>query len=75
MAKKKRKKRTRVERIAKRVTDQLEKLGWSQADLVHATGLTRNAVSRIVRGTNEAGYSKLEAVAEALGLPVAEMIQ
>lgn len=46
------------------------KRGWTQATLAEAVGIDARSISRIERGSASASLPRLEAIADALGIPV-----
>lgn len=60
--------------IGQRVVALRTKKGWSQSDLARAVGKDRQAIEKLESGkVNPTLYSLLE-VAEALGLPLTELV-
>ncbi len=53
----------------------LQELGWTQADLVRATGLQRFTISRAVRGQNVLSEPMLAKIAKALKMKPDEIVQ
>lgn len=63
----------RVEISRYEVTRLREQRGWRQADLAAATGLSRPFVSQIESGEREPSEITVQAIADALGVEVAEL--
>ena len=51
------------------ILEQLESRDWSQAEHARRSGLSRTAISDVVSGNANAGYSLCIAIAKALELP------
>jgi len=54
---------------------ELERRGWSQADLARAAGITRSAVNGVITGSRGAGNEFCIAVSNALNLPPEEVFR
>ena len=48
--------------------------GWSQEELAAHAGLHRNYIGMIERAERNVGMDNLEKIADALGVPLAEML-
>jgi transcriptional regulator with XRE-family HTH domain len=57
------------------IQNKLLELGWTQADLVRATGLPRYTISRAVRGENVLSENILATIAKALKMKPDEIVQ
>ena len=70
--------RGRMETLAHNVAVQIkalrERRSWSQEELAEAAGLSRDAISRIERGDREPKLATLEAIANAVGLELAQLL-
>jgi transcriptional regulator with XRE-family HTH domain len=49
--------------------DEMDKRGWTQADLHRASGLRRGTISGVLNELRNPGFEFCEAIARALGLP------
>lgn len=54
--------------FARRLTAKILEMGWTQADLAHAAGIGRDAVSTYVRGRSLPTPLSLKKMADALGV-------
>jgi transcriptional regulator with XRE-family HTH domain len=61
--------------VAERIRNLRETQGWTQEDLAEASGLSRDAVSRIERGDRGPRLETLEAIACALKIPVTQLLE
>ena len=52
------------------LNSEMMRLGWSQADLARASGLTTAAISRYINGGRSIGPDAANAIAKALNVPV-----
>jgi len=59
--------------IGKRIQAKLYELGWRQSHLARNANIGRDAVSLYIRGRHLPGPKSLKAVADALGMKVAEL--
>lgn len=62
------------DRIAVRIRELRLAKGWSQEQLAEATGLSRDAVSRIERGDRSPSLDTLNLVARALGTSLPQLV-
>lgn len=60
--------------LAQRLREVREMRGWSQSDLAEASGLHRTYVSLIERRRCNVSLDNLERLAEALGVPAADLL-
>ena len=51
------------------LTQEMQKRGWSQAELARESGITKGALSHIFSGTRKPGVIMLKAIAQAFYLP------
>lgn len=63
-----------VQTIGRRIRRWRKHLGWTQAALTDAAGLSRITLSRIENGNQEATLPTLRAIAAAMGVGVGEMM-
>jgi transcriptional regulator with XRE-family HTH domain len=59
--------------FGKRIQELRKQKGWSQDRLAEAIGRTRDAVSNMERGVNGTHIKIAYAIAEALGVPLADL--
>lgn len=57
-----------------RIRAQRESLGWTQADLARAIGLTYQQVQKYETGVNRISVARMLAMAEALGAPLIDLL-
>src|SRR5450759_2874504 len=62
-------------RIGTTIAALREQRGWSQRALAKVVGLDQSAVSRIEAGKRRVAVGELEAVAQALGVPPAALLE
>jgi ribosome-binding protein aMBF1 (putative translation factor) len=55
-------------RISLRILDALEDKGWNQTDLAKALGVSRQQVSKLVKGRNDFKLSTISKLEEVLGI-------
>lgn len=55
-------------RISLRILDALEDKGWNQTDLANALGVTRQQISKLVKGGNDFKLSTISKLEEVLGI-------
>jgi ribosome-binding protein aMBF1 (putative translation factor) len=55
-------------RISLRILDALDEKGWNQTDLANALNVTRQQVSKLVKGGNDFKLSTIAKVEEVLGI-------
>lgn len=60
--------------IGSHIRTRRERLGWSQADLSVAAGISLASVSRVERGVQAPSIDILVALAEALGVGIAALV-
>lgn len=64
---------TAKESIRKTLAQNIEALrkhrGWTQLQLEAKSGVSQSHISNIVRGENDASTAKIDAIAEAFGIP------
>ena len=51
------------------LTQEMQKRGWSQAELARESGITKGALSHIFSGTRKPGVVMLKAISQAFNLP------
>ena len=61
--------------FGKRIQELRKRKGWSQERLAEAIGRTRDAVSNMERGVNGTHIKIAFAIAEALGVPLADLFE
>jgi transcriptional regulator with XRE-family HTH domain len=52
-----------------------EQRGWSQEELAHRSGIHRTYISGLERGTRNPTLNLIAAIADALDLPVAQLVE
>jgi len=57
------------------LADEVERRGWSGAELARRSGVTRQQIMRILSGENRPGLDSLQGIAHAFGLPVEEVLR
>lgn len=57
------------------VNSQLEKLGWTRADLAERMHVTPGYITQLLNGHHEPGLRVVERVATALGVPADRLIK
>ncbi|MFT3864495.1 MAG: helix-turn-helix transcriptional regulator [Solirubrobacterales bacterium] len=61
--------------LAKAIRELRTKRGITQEDLAHGAGITVGHLSKIERGLANPGWSTVEAIADALGVKMAEIVR
>jgi DNA-binding XRE family transcriptional regulator len=64
----------RRESVGRRVRTLRESRGWSQIGLARRAGVRRQDLVRLEKGRNKMSLPALEFLAEALGVPVADLL-
>lgn len=62
-------------RLGTRIRAVRKARGWRQIDLAEHSGIGKNHISELERGSREIGLRNLEAVAEALGLTLDRLLK
>jgi predicted XRE-type DNA-binding protein len=57
-------------RIALRILDALEEKNWNQTDFANALGVTRQQVSKLLKGGNDFKLSTIAKIEEVLGIKI-----
>jgi transcriptional regulator with XRE-family HTH domain len=60
-------------RLGARVRDLRSQKGWSQEELAERAGLHRNYLGGVERGERNIGLDNVVALADAFGVPVADL--
>jgi plasmid maintenance system antidote protein VapI len=55
-------------RVSLRVLDTLDEKGWNQSDLAQALGVSRQQVSKMLKGENDFQLSTISRLEEVLGI-------
>lgn len=55
--------------------EEIDKRGWGQAELARRSDVTAGQISRLLRGTRQAGPELCISIAKALGLPREEVFR
>jgi len=59
-----------MDRVTQNIQEQLDRLGWTHADLAAALGQHRPQVSAMLRGQNSPRVAYLERIADVMDLDV-----
>jgi transcriptional regulator with XRE-family HTH domain len=61
--------------LAKAIRELRTNRGMTQEDLAHGAGITVGHLSKIERGLANPGWSTVEAIADALGIKMGEIVR
>lgn len=62
-------------RLGRRIREVRKKRGWRQIDLAAHSGIGKNHISELERGSREAGLRALQSIAIALDLELSDLLR